>query len=89
MKTIINWTRFYGDNKPEDDYGWYVAIIKPSNYEELEMSNRGYTWWIKECGFNLIWYNDEEFWEDGYSITDRVLYYAKRPSGLLLEGLDE
>lgn len=88
MKTIINWTRFYGDNKP-DGYGWYVVILKPHNYHELELSNRSYTMWIKECGFNIRWYHDGEFWEDHKPITDRVLYYAERPSGLLLEGLNE
>ena len=92
MKTIINWTRFYGDNKP-DGFGWFVVILKPSNYQELELSNRGYTAWIKEFGFDLVWYGSGDFWDVEKNvheaITDRVLYYARRPSGLLLEGLDE
>jgi hypothetical protein len=88
MKTIINWTRFYGDNKPSSSFGWYVVILKPHNYKELEETNRSYTMWIKECGFNIRWYHDGEFWEDHKPITDRVLYYAERPNGLLLEDLD-
>ena len=90
MKTIINWTRFYGDNKPERRFGWYVVILKPDNYQELELSNRGYTDWIHDFGFNLVWYSAGDFWNTEHrEITDRVLYYADRPSGLLLEGLDE
>ena len=82
MKTTINWTRFHGDNLPPSPFGWYVAILKPHNYKELEATNRSYTSWIKECGFNIVWYNDGEFWEDHKPITDRVLYYAERPNGL-------
>lgn len=82
MDTIINWIALSNTNKPSD-YGWCVTILKPRNYKECEENNEDYSEWIKQCGFNLIWFNNGEFWEDNYKITDRVLYFAKRPVGFI------
>lgn len=78
-ETIIHWNRLENNNVPIG-YGWYVAILKPRNHDEFDNINE-YKDWIEQCGFNLIWCNNGKFWEDHINITDRVLFYAKRPNG--------
>lgn len=77
MNTTISWDRYTGQVL---ENGWYVCIIRPSNWQECLFNHISCDDWIYQFGFNLLWYNEGVFWQDKIKINDRVLYYAKRPN---------
>lgn len=83
-ETVIKWLD-RSELTPRRNFGWYLVVLKPNNFEECEADGLDYSDWISSYGFDKAWYNNCRFWvadPHGYGtkeVTNRVIMFAELP----------
>jgi hypothetical protein len=77
MANEIDWISITERKPPES--GRYMVAVNPGDYKDCE-DPRELNSWRAAFGCKIFWFHNGEFWEDHYTVSDRVTHWGYRPN---------